>query len=497
MNKTIEISIKNGLIRGREEGGSIAFKGIPFAKPPIGELRFKAPVPCGTWEGILDCTEYGPRPIQVPPPWCLDREQAIYSEDCLNLNVWTPAADCGKRPVIFNIFGGGFMEGSNSELGSEGYRLTKKKDVVVVTPNYRVGALGALYLREILGEEYRDSGNLALLDQILALRWVKDNIHFFGGDPEHVVIIGQSAGAKSVMQLMLARESRGLFCGAVAMSGSLQAVKDTTTMRNLANAFLEELGIDQDHLQRITQVSVEDILQAQERMNKIFFKAETYGATADGIHLPLDVEKALREGELADVPLIMGYTKEELFGSGDTMEMDEVKRRLRWKFGDNDRIVLCRYQQKKSVPGYRNVWDEIVTDYTYRQAYMRVARELAELGRKFWLYRWDYRGGAYANHSSDNEALFNRTNADKCANDPDMTAKVDRYFQNAILNFVKNGNPSVEGEESWQPYTMDHKERLLIDSACTKETLSLTFDDAFPLQVFRLGSSYNLSDQNH
>ena len=83
MNKTIEISIKNGLIRGREEGGSIAFKGIPFAKPPIGELRFKAPVPCGTWEGILDCTEYGPRPIQVPPPWCLDREQAIYSEDCL------------------------------------------------------------------------------------------------------------------------------------------------------------------------------------------------------------------------------------------------------------------------------------------------------------------------------------------------------------------------------------------------------------------------------
>ncbi len=497
MNKTIEIRIKDGVIRGKEEAGSIAFKGIPFAKPPIGELRFKAPVSCGEWEGVLDCTEYGPRPVQVPPPWCMDRDQAIYDEDCLNLNVWTPAADSRKRPVIFNIFGGGFMEGSNSELGSEGYRLTQKRDVVVVAPNYRVGALGALYLRGILGEEYRDSGNLALLDQILALRWVQDNIHFFGGDPEHVVIMGQSAGAKSVMQLMLAKESRGLFCGAVAMSGSLQAVKDTATMHNLATLFLEEIGIDQEHLQRIRQVSAEDILKAQERMNKRFFKAETYGATADGIHLPLDVEKALREGELADVPLIMGHTKEELFGSGDNMEMDEVKRKLRWKFGDNDKIVLHRYQEKINVPGYQNVWDEIVTDYTYRQAYMRVAKKLAEQGRKFWLYRWDYRGGAYANHSSDNEALFNRTNADKCANDPDMTAKVDQYIQNAILNFVETGKPSAEEEEPWRPYTTDNRERLLIDSVCTKEKLSLICDDEFPLQVFCLRNRYDLSDKNY
>ena len=178
MKTTVTTRIKNGLIKGCRESGTTAFKGIPFAKPPIGEYRFKAPVPCEDWEGVLDCTEYGPRPIQVPPPWCVDRDSAIYAEDCLNINVWTPNIDGEKRPVIFNIFGGGFMEGSNSEIGSEGYRMMKERNVVVVSPNYRVGALVALYLREIFGDEYKDSGNLTLLDQILALKWVKGNIEY-------------------------------------------------------------------------------------------------------------------------------------------------------------------------------------------------------------------------------------------------------------------------------------------------------------------------------
>ena len=149
MENVVRARIKNGLIEGIREEGSIAFKGIPFAKPPVGKYRFKAPVPCEDWEGVLGCTKYGPRPVQVAPPWCQDRDTAIFDEDCLNLNVWTPAVDGKKRPVIFNIFGGGFMEGSNSEIGSEGYRLMKDRDVVVVAPNYRVGALGVLYLREI------------------------------------------------------------------------------------------------------------------------------------------------------------------------------------------------------------------------------------------------------------------------------------------------------------------------------------------------------------
>lgn len=490
MKPTVMVRIKNGLIKGSKESGTIAFKGIPFAKPPIGKYRFKAPIPCSDWEGVLDCTEYGPRPIQVPPPWCVDRDSAVFDEDCLNINVWTPDINGGKRPVIFNIFGGGFMEGSNSEIGSEGYRLMKGRDVVVVSPNYRVGALGALYLREIFGDEYKDSGNLSLLDQILALKWVKNNVEYLGGDPEHVIIVGQSAGGKSVLNLMLAKESRGLFHGAVAMSGALQAVKDTQTMHNIAMLFLKVLGISANDSKSLEDVSAKDILGAQEKMNQIFFKAESYGATADGLHLPIDVEAAVNAGDLADIPLIIGHTKEELFmdfrRDNPDIGIENVKKKLYWKFGDNYEHVLNVYQERLHAKGCQAAWSETVTEYTYVQAYKRIAEVLMKMGRKCWLYRWDYKGGSLANHSSDNEALFSRTNEEKVAYNPILTAAVDRCFQDFILNFVEFGSPSVHGEYGWMPYSKECRERLLIDEVCTKEEMLPVYDKQFPLQVFRL-----------
>lgn len=490
MENVVKAKIKNGMIEGIREEGTIAFKGIPFAKPPVGKNRFKAPVPCEDWEGVLDCTKYGPRPVQVAPPWCLDRDTAVFGEDCLNVNVWTPAVDDKKRPVIFNIFGGGFMEGSNSEIGSEGYRLMKDRDVVVVAPNYRVGALGVLYLREIFGDEYKDSGNLTLLDQILALKWVKDNIEYLGGDPDHVVLVGQSAGGKSVMNLMLAKESRGLFHGAVTMSGALQVIKDTTTMTNLAKFFLKTLGISENDPESLEKVSTKDILEAQEKMNKVLFKAESYGATADGIHFPVDVDAAVNAGELADVPLIMGHTKEELYFDPRPEHVDigieAVKKKFYWKHGDNHEYVLNKYLEKLSTMKYPDAWGETATEYTYVQPYKRMAEVLTRLGRKFWLYRWDYQGGLRALHSSDNEALFSRTNTDKIAYNPEATAKVDKCFRNFVLNFVEFGTPTVEGEDEWLPYTPEHNERMIIDEVCTKEKWEPVYDEQFPRQVFRL-----------
>lgn len=489
-DKYIQVKIQNGLIKGIWEEGVLAFKGIPFAQPPVGERRFKAPQPCEDWEGVLDCTIYGPRPIQTPPPWCLDKEQAVYDEDCLNLNIWTPAADGAKRPVIFNIFGGGFMEGSNSEAGSEGFRLIQGREVVFAAPNYRVGALGALYLEEIFGKEYEDSGNLTLLDQILALKWVRDNIDRFGGDPEHITIVGQSAGGKSVLQLMLAKEAAGLFHGAVAMSGTLQGVKDKETMSRFAGLFLKELGIRAGETHKLQEVTAKEILEAQERLNRIYFKAETYGATADGIHLPTDVEKAVREGGLADVPLIMGHTMEELYFDPRQEYQDigeeAVRQKLRWKYGNNAEPVYRFYEQLRRTEDYPESWGKTATEYTYRQAYMRMAALLSEKGRKFWLYRWDYRGGLRANHSSDNEALFGRTNPDKIAWKPDVTASVDRFFREAILHFAECTDPCFEDGAEWRPYTAQERERLLVDETCRIEKMDPVYDTAFPLQVFSL-----------
>lgn len=488
----MDIRIVNGIIRGVREHGCISFKGIPYAKPPVGKLRFMPPEPCEDWFGALDCTYYGPRPVQMPPPWCLDSNSAVYGEDCLNINVWTPGIDDKKRPVLFNIFGGGHMEGSNSELGSEGYHLLTDRDIVVVAPNYRVGALGYLYLGHLLGSDYASSGNLGLLDLILALKWVKENISFFGGDPDRVTIAGQSAGGKSVMNLLLAPKAKGLFQGAVAMSGALQGIKDIGTETMLTRNFLQSSGMKEEEAEKLLSLPAEEIVKMQERANNNYFKAESYGSTADGITLPTDIESAINNGSITKVPVIMGHTKEELFLSPDCEAADigteAVRKKFRWKFGDNVSHVMEYYNGLHGDTGYPLSYGITSTNFTYVQAYLRTASLLYEQNFPLWLYRWDYTGGFLAGHSSDNEALFGRTLPQKLKANPEITARIDKTFKDAILQFVETGNPCTGELSDWQPYHSLHKRRMLFDTHCRMESLELSYDTAFPLQVFKLSS---------
>ena len=166
------IETKSGKVEGYPENGMIAFKGIPFAEAPVGKLRFKPPVPAAPWNGILKADKYGKRSLQTQEQGYCD--EIGFSEDCLNLNVWIPDSSATKRPVIFYIHGGGHFSGANSDPFFDGPHLIKDREAVMVAPNYRLGALGYLYLKDYLGDEYADSGNCGLLDQILALRWVHD-----------------------------------------------------------------------------------------------------------------------------------------------------------------------------------------------------------------------------------------------------------------------------------------------------------------------------------
>lgn len=486
----MDIRIVNGIIRGVREYGCVSFKGIPYAKPPVGKLRFLPPKPCEDWFGALDCTYYGPRPIQLPPPWCLDSSTAVYGEDCLNINVWTPNIDDKKRPVLFNIFGGGHMEGSNSELGSEGYHLLADRDIVVAAPNYRVGALGYLYLGHLLGSDYASSGNLGLLDLILALKWVKENISFFGGDPDRITIAGQSAGGKSVMSLLLAPEANGLFQGAVAMSGALQGIKDIGTEIMLTRNFLQASGMKEEEVEKLLSLPAEEIVKMQERANSIYFKAESYGSTADGIILPGDIESAIKSSSITKVPVIMGHTREELFfppgWEAADIGTEAVRKKFRWKFGDNSEQVMEYYNRLRSDTSYPQAYGIASTDYTYVQSYLRTAALLWEQHFPLWLYRWDYTGGLLAGHSSDNEALFGRTLPQKFNTNPEITARLDKTFKDAILQFVESGNPCTSELLNWQPYSSLHKCRMLFDTHCHTEPLELSYHTSFPLQVFKL-----------
>lgn len=485
----MDVRITNGIVRGITEQGCLAFKGIPFAKPPVGDLRFQPPQPCDDWFGALDCTRYGPRPIQTPPPWCLDRDSAVYGEDCLNLNVWTPAADGKKRPVLFNIFGGGHMEGSNSELGSEGWRLVGEEDIVFVAPNYRVGALGYLYLPHLLGDTYAASGNLGLLDLILALHWTRENVAHFGGDPDRITLVGQSAGGKSVMDLLLAPAARGLFHGAFAMSGAWQSIKSIETERYFTSHFLRCMGLEEAQAAALLTCPPEQLRQAQEEANKTFFKAESYGATADGIVLPLDVTAAAAGGGLASVPVVLGHERQELYPLPDAnpdMDEETAAQKFRWKFGANWERPYALYKRLCKTRSPALAYGEAATEYTYADGCRRAAALLAGGEAPLWLYRWDYDGGLTACHSSDNEALFGRTHPEKRKRRPADTALLDRQFRRAVLSFVQTGVPSVPDAPAWEPCNLKQPMRMLFDVPCRMEHTALSFDTDFPLQVFRL-----------
>src|SRR5437016_4209833 len=214
-----------GRVRGATNpDGGLVFKGVPFAAPPVGPLRFRPPQPAEPWTGVRDAVKFGAASLQPASPlegMLGGREAPAQSEDCLFLNVWTPAVnDAGRRPVMVWIHGGSFTGGSGATPWYDGTSFATSDDVVVVTVNYRLGALGFLHLGEVLGTDFATSGNNGILDQVAALRWVHDNIAAFGGDPDNVTVFGESAGSMSVAALLGTPSAGGLFQRAIMQSGS-------------------------------------------------------------------------------------------------------------------------------------------------------------------------------------------------------------------------------------------------------------------------------------
>lgn len=231
---------KLGSFEGKDLGSCVSFKGIPFAKPPVGSSRFRPPEPYPGHRGVQDATSYGPSCLQPPSELLPQAGPTEQSEDCLYLNVWTPAADSGGRPVMVWIHGGAFVMGSGAFPFYNGAKLASE-GVVVVTINYRLGPFGFLYVPALMGERYSDASNLGLHDQVVALRWIREHIADFGGDPDRITIFGESAGGMSVGCLLASPESSGLFRRAIAQSGAAHNALSTDAAATIAERFAEEL----------------------------------------------------------------------------------------------------------------------------------------------------------------------------------------------------------------------------------------------------------------
>jgi len=479
-----------GKVRGHIDNGMVAFKGIPYARAPIGRLRFQPPEAPEPWEGIRDAAAYGNRAMQEKR-----EEGCAYSEDCLNLNVWTPAADGKKRPVIVFIHGGGHVEGSNADAYAAGHRLIRGKDAVMVSPNYRLGAFGYLYLGELLGERYSQSGNCGLLDQLFALQWVNDNIASFGGDPNAVILMGQSAGGKSVAALMVSPRAGGLFRRAIIQSGGVQSIRDISTASALAKRVLQPLGLlersaasgRESIADRLHAMSADELLALQVEAYASVSPTHLFGPVIDGQVIEEPPERYISSGKLAGIPVLIGYAREESVPPAIDPDFDEaeVPKLLYRTYGSNGARLLERYKRLARHDHPSMAYGKLQTQYMYGNASMSLTQLLAENGCEVWCYRWDYAGCGLASHSSEMPYLFGVGRAEHGDGFLPEHAYMSEWMNDTWMAFVLTGNPNHPAIPYWPSCSSGEiGYRLLIDERPVVEPIHLhAYDKRFPMQA--------------
>ncbi|MBN1904673.1 MAG: carboxylesterase/lipase family protein [Deltaproteobacteria bacterium] len=329
------VSTKQGKLKGAKEGNIFIFKGIPYATPPVGALRWTLPQPPAPWDGVRPALEYGTIAPQNPMPsgFIGGGKPEPQDEDCLYLNIYTPGLDDNKRPVMVWIHGGAFSLGSGSEAMYRSTTLPEKGHVVLVTINYRLVALGFLNLDHVTGGKIPSTGNEGILDQFAALLWVRDNIKGFGGDPGNVTIFGESAGGMSVASLMVRPCAQGLFHKAIIESAVGAIARPLENSIFTAETFLKIAGLKANDIDGIRELPVEKILKVQTQVARKTDQGEAPCIpVADGRIMPLIPLDAFSKGVAAKVPTLVGSNLDEqkLFSLMNPAHLSMVKIETPW-----------------------------------------------------------------------------------------------------------------------------------------------------------------------
>jgi para-nitrobenzyl esterase len=447
------IQTVNGLVSGYKNGDISIFKGIPFASPPVGDLRWKAPQPAKSWTGVLKCEKFSASPMQrKPEPFMMWTEEFItppenLSEDCLYLNIWTPAKTAKDKLAVFVwIYGGGFSSGSAACAVYDGEEMSKK-GVIFVSINYRVGVFGFLAHPQLSSESAaKVSGNWGLLDQVAALQWISKNIEAFGGDPQKVTIAGQSAGSMSVCALVASPLAKGLFRGAIAESGGI-----LNSWMNSTLADAEKSGLD-----FMTKMKASNIAELRQKSaQELIDGGGNFGVVADGYVIPADVIAAFRNGKFNDVAIMAGWVSGDgsLFGD-QKLTPEKYKEQAIKNYGDRAEEYL------KIFPG--NTDEEVAASLTELNL-MQFAALPAHLWAGFsknkaFIYQFTHvpvdkpgfpNYGAF--HTSEVPFALHTLHLWKR---PwrDIDYAVEKTMNNYWVNFVKTGNPNGEGLPEWGIY---------------------------------------------
>ncbi len=390
------VTTTSGRVRGVLTDGITVFRSIPYAAPQVGPRRFRPPSPVTPWSGVRDATTFGPVAAQAPSPLetMLGAPPPVSDEaGALTLSIFTPAADAAKRPVMFWIHGGAFVFGSGSSPIYDGTHFARHGDVVVVTINYRLGAFGFLHLDEIFGSEYAGSGNAGILDQVLALEWVRDNIAEFGGDPERVTVFGQSAGGMSVGALLGLPAAQGLFAQAIVQSGGSSFCLPSDRATETARTVLEEAGVET--AAALESVSMDAILDGQRAIFAAGLRSDLpFQPVVDGTVLPARPIDAIRDG-LGRVPTMIGTTKDEMtlftaldLGTG-TIDGTVISGVLTETFGDRAPEIEAAYRELFTDDDPTDLITAIATDRVFRTPALRLAEAAIDRPTHMYLFSWE------------------------------------------------------------------------------------------------------------
>ncbi len=479
MTSSTLVKTKYGILEGIKENNLMVFRGIPYAAPPTGKWRWQPPQPVQPWQGVRRAQAFGKAAPQLPSAAASIRDFRVdeaQSEDCLYLNIWTPAADKAGRPVMVWIHGGYFTMGSGAQPVFNGDKLAAGGDVVVVTINYRLGVLGFLNLYEVTKGKIPATGNEGLLDQTAALRWVRDNIAEFGGDPANITLFGESAGALSIECLMAMPSARGIFHKAILESSIRQAVRPRETAVRASEELLGILDLKSGDFEQLLTMPADNLLAAQKALGTRFSRREDPASPIiDGRILPQSPQAALESGAALSIPVIMGTNLEEtrLFSALNShQEIDEaalVKRCRRFVPERAVSKLIETYREARRKRGepvtHLDIATAIQTDALFRLPAIQFLDAHCRNRQPNYSYIFDWkspaRNGIFgACHGLEIGFVFG-THEEEFGGTGPEAEKLSNQIQDAWTSFARTGNPSCESLGDWPQYCDHHKTMVL------------------------------------
>jgi para-nitrobenzyl esterase len=506
-----------GNVSGRVENGILVFRGIPYGEDTQ-KTRFKAPLPVAAWSGVKECVEWSTRAPQMVGErrgaapggeaertgFHLPPDKGPQSEDCLHVNVWTPGLRDGKkRPVLFYIHGGAFTNGTvNCDL-YDGNRLCHRGDVVVVTVNHRLNAFGYMYLAELGGKEYADSGNAGMLDIILALEWVQQNIAEFGGDASRVLIFGQSGGGAKCATLMAMPAAKGLFHRVLTMSGQQVTAKPTVIANEVTKDLLDKLGVKYNQLDALKTLPMEKIQEAA-RVSMAWLPV------MDGGALPQDPFDPDAPGFSAGVPMILANTHDETVtsaaGPTGVLTWEQALAALKASVGQ----YLGAYTPEEIIRRYREICPERDAAHVVvaaAVAFRAWPGQVIEADRRAadarsqahtWVYRMDWKvpfPGHWSLHTIDLPFVFDNVAlapgmCGASAEEQAAAQPLATRMSEMLIGFARTGDPNCKEVPHWPSYDLKERNTMIFDSQTGDSETRVEKDPRGAERVFAAGAHY-------